>query len=826
MATPSEQRAAADSRAGGPRDSRTRLIEYEEFIERQLRKTRSQVRSVDIAGHLMSVAAASLVYFLLAALVDHWLITGGLGFWGRFAFLAVYLVACGWYLAVEVVPLVVRRINPVYAAHTIERSRPSLKNALVNFLMFRSDRAGISPVVYEAIEAQAATNLAQVPIDSAVDRSKLVRVGYVLVALFFICALYALFSPKNLLRTVGRVAMPWADIDAPTSTLIDEIAPGDARAFRGQQLSVSAHVQGLPAGQGVTLLYSTADGQIVDRAVAMSVPPDGYKHQCLLPAGEASLQQNLTYRIEAGDAVTRPYRVEVIAAPTILVRTIDYKYPGYTGLLASRVEKQGDIKGIEGTEVTIEAVANGPIQSANVDFDCDGKPDLPMRVEGETARATFTLALGPDARSAEHESYQLVFKNTDGQANPQPVRHQIDVSRDLPPEIELVSPKKDEVDLPANAWLEIEAVAADPDFALRTMKLSATSGKRVVLDKLLLDETWRGQCVKKFRFEPRKLGLKSGDVVEYSAAAEDNKTPRPNRAETARHTIRIVSPDPQARNQDQLAQKGEKGEGQRQRGKSDGRDAGHEQAQRGEPSKGDQADEAQSNETKPNDEGNAASNKSQDQNGSQDQSGQADDSQDGQSQDGQAGQGKQGAGQKQVANNGSGEDSSGESGDQSSGDQQGEQAGSDGGGRSGSSAAKGEKGAGKGDSGAAGDREPIPSDGTDDGDAIDQILKHRDEQNPSDNASKSPADENRSADKRERGDEQQSGDEKRSGQSQDKSGGESSKQDDNAQQQPEGQRGDEQRPGGQDNKQSNKQTDEQAGPGRSKERRQAASGQG
>ena len=572
------------------------MIEYEEFIERQLRKSRSQVRSVDIAGHLMVLAAASLVYFLLAALVDHWLVTGGLGFWARLAFLVVYLAACGWYLAVEVLPLVVRRINPVYAAHTIERSRPSLKNALVNFLLFRDDRAGVNPVVYEAIEAQAATNLAQVPIDSAVDRSKLVRLGYALVAIFFICALYALLSPKNLLRTVGRVAMPWADIDAPTSTVIDELAPGDTRAFRGQQLTVAARVQGLPSGRGVTLLYSTADGQIVDRAVAMNVPPDGYKHQCVLPAGEASLQQDLTYRIEAGDAVTRPYRVEVIAAPTITVRAIDYKYPDYTGLLATRIERQGDIKGIEGTQVTIEAVANSAIRSASVDFDCDGKPDLPMRVDGETARVTFTLALGGDRRTAEHESYQLVFKNAEGQANPRPVRHQIEVTRDLPPEIELVSPKRDEVELPANASLEIEAVAADPDFALRTIKLSASSGKHVVVDKLLLDEAWRGQAVKKFRFEPRKLGLKSGDVVQYSAAAEDNKTPRPNRSETARRTIRIVSPDPNAPERDQVAQNGEQGDGKRQPDKSDGRKGGHDQAQRGDQANPDPNDEKPSKE--------------------------------------------------------------------------------------------------------------------------------------------------------------------------------------------------------------------------------------
>ena len=229
-----------------------KLIEYEEFIETQLRKTRSQVRSVDIAGHLMTLAAGSLVYFLLAALVDHWLVAGGLGFWSRLTLCGIYLVAVGGYLAVEVLPLLVRRINPIYAAHTIERSRPSLKNALVNFLLFRDDRAGINPVVYDAIETQAATNLAQVRIESAVDRTKLVRLGYALVAIFFV------------LRTVrGAVA---------EESAVDRGAGGDAlgrhrrahqHADRGTRAGRCTRVSGTTTGR-IGPGAGSAGGQVRD----------------------------------------------------------------------------------------------------------------------------------------------------------------------------------------------------------------------------------------------------------------------------------------------------------------------------------------------------------------------------------------------------------------------------------------------------------------------------------------------------------------------------------------------------------------------------------
>ncbi len=75
---------------------------------------------------------------LLAAIIDQWVVTGGLGFWGRLVLLSIYLVAAVIYL--------VRTGGAAGgAAHQsslrgpirIERARPTLKNSLVNFLLFR-----------------------------------------------------------------------------------------------------------------------------------------------------------------------------------------------------------------------------------------------------------------------------------------------------------------------------------------------------------------------------------------------------------------------------------------------------------------------------------------------------------------------------------------------------------------------------------------------------------------------------------------------------------------------------------------------------------------
>ena len=324
-------------------------------------------------------------------------------------------------------------------------------------------------------------------------------------------------------RTVGRVVMPWAEIGAPTRTEIVEIEPGNAQVFRGQQVTIKARVQGLAGDGKVTLVYTTADGQVVDRAVEMNLPTDSYQHQAVLPAGNGSLQQSLTYRIQAGDAVTKTYRLEVVAAPTIVVRGCRISLSVLYGPVDEARRTPGRSQGDRGDRGHDRGAGESGYSVGLRRFRMRPETRIADAREGQEAKATFRLALQDDRRTPEHACYHLVFKNEQGQQNPQPVRHQIEVTRDLPPEIQFVAPKQDELDLPLGGAVNLEIVANDPDFALRRVQLSATSGKEPLLDKRLLDETRPGQFGKKIRFEPLKLGLKVGDVVEYWAAAEDNK---------------------------------------------------------------------------------------------------------------------------------------------------------------------------------------------------------------------------------------------------------------------------------------------------------------
>lgn len=210
-------------------------VERERVIRRQLARTGMQVRLVDLASSVAMWVIGVLLLFLLAALVDHFI---GLGSAGRIAASALLVGGSLWYLAMRVAPLVVRTINPAYAARTIEEATPTLKNSLINFLLLRQDRSGLKEIVYQAVEQQAASDIVAVPVEATVDRTRLIHAGYVLCGVMALFATYKILSPKDPFQTVARVLAPWADIARPSRAQITDVKPGSAAVYHGQTVHV------------------------------------------------------------------------------------------------------------------------------------------------------------------------------------------------------------------------------------------------------------------------------------------------------------------------------------------------------------------------------------------------------------------------------------------------------------------------------------------------------------------------------------------------------------------------------------------------------------
>jgi hypothetical protein len=511
------------------------LVDSEHYIDAQIKRTRRALKLVDLAAGVITLAIGLLGFVLLAAVLDHWVVPGGLSELGRMAVFGLMLVALALYGWRQFIPLL-RPINPVYAAQTIERHAPSLKNSLLNLLWFRTHRQPMSARVYHALEQQAAQRLSSAPIDTSIDRGALLRLGYALLAIVAVCAIYAVLSPKNMAVSAARVLAPWSDLAAPSRVQIVDIKPGETSVARGEQLEISAEIHGLRDDERVRIRYSTLDEQTVDQSAPMKLPEaNARRFQGELPRdngddnGEDSgVQQDLVYWIEAGDARSRKYKVSVFTRPTIIVQKVRYDYPAYTGFPSNETESTGDIRGIEGTSVTISALANKPIKSAYIDFDADGRNDLKMNADGTRATATFKLALREDRRTPQHVSYLLRFTSSEGRANIDPPKYRIDVTPDYAPEIRVTAPEEPELTVRVDETIPIGVEARDPDFALAGVRLVGKVKDSEATLAELLTKRHEGRYGATKLFTPGAAKLKAGDVLEYWAEARDNRRPDAN----------------------------------------------------------------------------------------------------------------------------------------------------------------------------------------------------------------------------------------------------------------------------------------------------------
>lgn len=534
--------------------------QYSQIIDEQLAQTRWRLKLVDLAVMLMLLLGGVILYTLTLVLVDHWVMA--LSRTVRFLAFGLLVLGAGFYFLRLVFPLLVRRINPCYAARTIEQSDASLKNSVINFLMFRREPTSTGRLVYRALQQRAALDLRRANVDLAIDKSRLINAGYVVVSLMIVFAAYTILSPKDVFQTVARVSLPWADVPRPTRVTIEDVRPGNATVVRGGQVEISAKVLGVGPEDAVTLFYTTRDKQIVDRAVPLQPPETGQYYKCTVPGDPEGVQQDLEYRIEAGDASSPVFRLGSMHVPSIVAEKIEYRYPDYMGRQPRTSEGEGEIRAVEGTKVTVHAKANHEIKQARIEFEPDQKTAADThKMDSEGQRASYTFRLRwDDVRSApEHSSYQLIFEpqlsaDAAGNLKPQlPAVHKILVTPDLTPEIAILTPRRKEVDLPVNRTQRIEIRAIDPDFGLTKITLRATTADGRNLTKTFpqANDGRTGQVVVEHEFKPAEMSLKPGDRVRLWAEAEDNCT-EPNLARTPDYVLRIVPPDPrQAREGDE-----------------------------------------------------------------------------------------------------------------------------------------------------------------------------------------------------------------------------------------------------------------------------------
>jgi hypothetical protein len=538
-------------------------VEYEEYVDFQLEKTRSIVKRTDILTTLTSLAVAVIGYLFVFVVFDQWILAGGFGYASRVVLLGLMLGAVTATLVWRVLLPFLRQVHPLYAARVIERSDPQLKSNLVNFVDIKLANAESAPVVLKSMQKRAAVELSHIDVEEAVDHRPLLRVAYALLAVVIVAAAYIVWSPKDPFASVKRILMPTAPIAVATETIISDVNPNDDLDVPARTIiTIEADVSGKDADHA-QILYTTNDHKYVDQTVEMRRIDENLKRYRGVLNGEngRGLLQSLTYRIVAGDAQTRPYVVNVIQPPGARLEDVHYVFPTYMQL-EEKTTSGGDIDGWEGATVTVRATANVPVKRAAIVLtDTEGAGDkgeeISMQVtDGTKLSAHWKLEFRSDGTAARF--YHVQVKTDKGEVDPDPAQYTYHIRPDQRPEVALLAPASD-LTMPANGIIPLVIQASDPDFQLRSVALKIERRGESLPDRRLFEDRDLGQSFRgtqDFHLEP--LGLTPGESIMFWVEVKDNKQPTANRASTPRIKVDIGKPVTADQVQKQLADEKQK----------------------------------------------------------------------------------------------------------------------------------------------------------------------------------------------------------------------------------------------------------------------------
>jgi hypothetical protein len=532
----------------------TQYVDFDEFLDFQLKKTRRGIHQTDLLAAGITLMALGAGYLLIFAILDQWIIPGGLSETARLSLWSGLVVLAGGWIGWKIIYPSLRQVNSLYAARQIERAHPEFKSTLLSWVNFRQTGRPVATPILTALEKRAAHEITHVPMEEAIDRSRLMRASYVLLGLVVAVCLYTLASPKKMSTTLWRALVPMSSVSVATRTEIHDVKPGDTEVLARDQLDVSVELGGqIP--EEATLYFSTADRRFVNEPLRMRRQDDKLPRFQTRLTGEGGkgLFSDLTYFITAGDARSRNYEVRVNQPPSAEVFEIHYEYPAYMGL-APTTQPGSTIDAWEGTWVTVRARPNMPVKRAVVYCSEEETAkataeEYPMLIRDDLLEARWQLKIRPeDGLFARY--YHVQIWNERDQSDPVPTLHRIKIRPDLRPEITLISPQKD-LQVPANAVVPVAFTARDPDFLLRrvSLKLQHNGEELPIPPPLFAAPPEMAEFKSVYRLILDQLQLKPGDQLTLYLEAEDNFEPLGKRTKnitrSPRVTLTILDPQPQ-----------------------------------------------------------------------------------------------------------------------------------------------------------------------------------------------------------------------------------------------------------------------------------------
>ncbi len=341
------------------------------------------------------------------------------------------------------------------------------------------------------------------------------RFLYAMLTLASVYAVLFVLWPRHSARLFMRAIAPYARIGGLHADQL-QVDPGDVRMAVGDSLTIKVEVEH-GVSRNVEIRAIAPDGRELVERMRPSDPEDPEPSRFF--ASFPVVNKSFEYRIRAGRALSRFYRVQAFDRPEITNLHVHHEYPQYTDRAPMKETiNNGRIQAFTGSTLTISVEANTEIEKAELLI--DGKSmsaGASAYIEGKQVNQWIVPVEKPGSFI-----WQVDMTSSEGFNNPRAPNHELVVFPDKPPGVSIASPESPNVRLDAAAILPIQySVSDDHGISKVKMRLRPEGAEQRLVEQgvpLEQDGEWSGRAL----LDLASLRLGNTGIIRVEIVAYDN----------------------------------------------------------------------------------------------------------------------------------------------------------------------------------------------------------------------------------------------------------------------------------------------------------------
>ena len=481
------------------------------LILQKLQAFAARRRRLIILRGICSALAMLLATMMAVALLDRLFLMPDWLRWSLSGVAYVAVLVTEWRASVR---LLLHLPGPRRLARLVEQTAPELREDLLSAVELGEGDARLdSPIFRELLQASVVKRMAGIEAQDLLPARLLQRSFLWLGGAVAALGVAFLIAGSPFASMLLRALLPLANLARISTIKVQILEPNPAE-------------MPVPQGDSVPLTVGIGGGK-VEKAWLETFSKTGGRNVIQMGGAgrdrfSASVQvarEDVEYRVRAGDAITRKYRLHAAARPHVVVFHKSYHYPAYTELPPKEVaEDTGDVAALEGTEVELRLETDQPVKAAELRL--------------ETSQSSSVVPLEKSAAGGLQAKVTLVSSGIyrvhlvaaeSGFENKFSPEYELRATPDLIPQVEMTAPAQDMI-ASNRQTIEIAGTATDDlkvstveqmfkvnDKPWKSLPLAAVPGPKTTVHQL---------------WDLSQEHLRAGDQVSVKLVAADQKGSR------------------------------------------------------------------------------------------------------------------------------------------------------------------------------------------------------------------------------------------------------------------------------------------------------------